>query len=309
MTEISVAFLGPAHTYSHLAAQAVQPDETLLLPCDTIDHVFAAIESRQARCGLVPLFNTSSGLVSDSVVAIVRRLVDRSNPSRVGTPGSLPVPNRSTQARPTAQLCISESLVIAIEHCLVSWGTLASIRVVSSKQQALEQCRHWLDQHLPQAIRIPTDSSAAALSELRRHPEQAAIVSRPATISLAAPLCLESIQDHVENATEFVVVQLDSDQKPILPLRPDRAGCEYLISEVRADSRLAALECPPANLTTLGQWSGRVCHVGVWYEACKRPLATIVSPYQPWTGEVTISPTVTEPTKLARERAWRLGIG
>lgn len=312
MTDISVAFLGPAHTYSHLAAQAVQPDETLLLPCETIDQVFAAIESRQARCGLVPLFNTSSGLVSDSVVAIVRRLVDSSKSSRVGTLGSLPVPNRSTQARPTAQLCISESLVIAIEHCLVSWGTLSSIRVVSSKQQALEQCRQWLDQHLPQAIRIPTDSSASALSELRRHPEQAAIVSRPATLSLAAPLCLEAIQDQVKNATEFVVVQLDSDQKPILQLqpdRPDRARCEYLISEVRADSHLAALECPPANLTTLGQWSGRVCHGGVWYKACKRPLATIVSQYQPWTGEVTISPTATEPTKLVKERAWRLGIG
>ncbi|MDP1561078.1 MAG: prephenate dehydratase domain-containing protein [Pirellulaceae bacterium] len=312
MTDISVAFLGPAHTYSHLAAQTVQPDETLLLPCDTIDHVFAAIESRQARCGLVPLFNTSSGLVSDSVVAIVRRLVDSSNPSGVGSPGSLQVPKTLSQDRPTAQLCISESLVIAIEHCLVSWGTLSTIRVVSSKQQALEQCRQWLDEHLPQATRIPTDSSAAALNELRRHPEQAAIVSRPATISLAAPLCLESIQDQVENATEFVVVQLDSDQKPILQLQPDRpnqARCEYLISEVRAESRIAALEYPAANLTTLGQWSGRVCHGGVWYEACKRPLEIIVSPYQPWTGEVTISPNMTEPTKDANQRAWRLGIG
>lgn len=306
MTDISVAFLGPAHTYSHLAAQTVQPDGALHLPCETIDQVFAAIETRQARCGLVPLFNTSSGLVSDSVVAIVRRLSALSAAGPVDTRELSTVP-----IRPTAQLSISASMVVAIEHCLVSWGTLDSIRVVSSKQQALEQCRHWLGQHLPDAERVATDSSAAALHELQRHPEHAAIVSRPASRSLAAPLCLMAIQDQVENATEFVVVQLDADPKPVLDLSlqgPTRDRFEYLIAEVDAEGRETVWQPTQTHAATLGPWSGRVCHGGVWYEARKRPLARMLEPHQPWTGELTGSCDPAA-TKSAPHRVWRLGIG
>ena len=219
----------------------IQPDERLLRPCDTIDQVFAAIESRTAQCGLVPLFNTTSGLVSDSVVAIVRRLVggvdgvvssqrsvldEERRPLRLANVGL---------AVPTTQLCISESMVVSIQHCLVSWGTLGSIRRVSSKWQALEQCQQWLDQNLPEAARMATDSSAAALADLQCHPEHAAIVSRSAAVSLQAPLCVEAIQDQSENATEFVVVQLDAERKPILRLRQAAsrsARFEYLITEV-----------------------------------------------------------------------------
>jgi prephenate dehydratase len=348
VTAISVAFLGPAHTYSHLAAQMIQPDERLLRPCDTIDQVFAAIESRTAQCGLVPLFNTTSGLVSDSVVAIVRRLVGRVG-GVVGSQRSILEAERRTPGLPsdglvvpTTQLCISESMVVSIQHCLVSWGTLASIRTVSSKQQALEQCQKWLDKNLAHAVRIATDSSAAALADLKNHPAQAAIVSRSAALSLQAPLCVEAIQDQMENATEFVVVQLDAEWKPILRLRQEEDSpvrCEYLIAELATESlgpsherteviqaagsqtrslaeesRLAPGVSPPGSLT-LGPWSGRVYWEGGWYEACKRPISELLPADRPWTGQLAVpaepaSPATTATTATtATGRRWRLGMG
>lgn len=310
VTEISVAFLGPAYTYSHLAAQLVQPDSALLLPCDTIDQVFAAIESRQARCGLVPMFNTSSGLVSDSVVAIVRRLVRHMEPEELALPEAALELDPEDWRCPTSQLCISESIDVAIQHCLVSWGSLSSVREVSSKQQALEQCRRWLDQHLSGAARIAKESSATALLDLRHHPEQAAIVSRAAAAALAAPLCLEDIQDQTENSTEFVVVQLDSERKPVLPVRRDWATneCfEYLISEVSGTGPESDSSNHLVN-ETRGGWSGRLFWEGVWYEASKRPLTQRLGQDQPWTGE--ISPAASSSSaKAGPVRTWRLGIG
>jgi prephenate dehydratase len=320
VTTISVAFLGPALTYSHLAAQTVQSDDARLVPCDTIDQVFAAIETRRARCGLVPLFNSSSGLVSDSVVAIVRRLVGSTSDVATFSPISLK-PAALRSAAPTTQLCISASLIIPIQHCLVSWGERAGIRQVSSKQQALDQCRHWLDQNLPHAERLATDSSSAALHDLRQQPHQAAIVSRPAAISLAAPLCVESIQDQSENATEFVVVQLDAEDKPVLtfPLAnvTNTTSFEYVISLCAEGAPTTVTDTPGSPISMVdsasgvsptGSWSGGLFFHSVWFEVCKRPIETPLAGHLPWTGQLPSLANWPEGGPRTDSRSWRLGI-
>lgn len=190
-----VAFLGPDWTYSHLAVQEFQPEVSLQFPCDTIDHVFATILSGKARCGLVPIHNTTSGLVSDTADSILRRLL-----------GIDAVPDQVWWKRP---LCISGSLSQSVSHCLVGWGTLSSVQTVVSKQQAMDQCQNWLAHHLPSAQRKAADSSAGALPGLKQATTVAAITSRQAANASGIPILASDIQDQQGNRTEFVVVQRD----------------------------------------------------------------------------------------------------
>jgi prephenate dehydratase len=329
VSTLTVAYLGPAHTYSYLAAKQLQGRVDLLKSCDTIDQVFGAIETGQAGCGVVPLYNTSSGLVSDSALAILRRLLARTSGDWANRP---PEPTQ-----PLAQLCISDSFWLPIQHCLVSWGDLKSIRLVSSKQQALEQCRAWLAKHLPTATRVATDSSAAALPDLADHPDHAAIVSRPAADSLEAPLLLPAIQDQTGNATEFVVVQKDHETKPLTrrwgawsgPLatlgipasdaiaawaqgtarQPAGGSCresapdqppefeahyEYWLAESASDGPAGD---PPLGPT--GCWSGKLVWGRRQYWVDKRSTPQPLDAHEPWTAERSLG----HPPR----RAWRLG--
>lgn len=304
------------------------------LPCQTIDEVFAAIEEGLATVGVVPLYNASSGVVSDTGVAILRRLLAardaerdaqrdagqemQSDASREAGPFGV----RPFGVGPRAQLCISECFPVAVEHCLVSWGTPATIRTVLSKQQALEQCRGWLGQHLPGATRLATDSSAAALSELSGRPEQAAIVSRLAAQQMLGAWVVEGIQDQRDNVTEFAVVQLDARSKPAVPpassVQRPRTAHETGGSIAQADvpwyefvmvaasttgstmapvaTSVAAPSGLGAGLLDLSEWVGELQYQGASYRLCKRRMPVGLSSSQPWTAAQPGPP-----------RQWRLG--
>ncbi len=306
------------------------------LPCQTIDEVFAAIEEGLATVGVVPLYNASSGVVSDTGVAILRRLLAAQDSERdagqemqsdasrdTGPPGVGPLGVGPLGVGPRAQLCISECFPVAVEHCLVSWGTPATIRTVLSKQQALEQCRGWLGQHLPEATRLATDSSAAALSELSGRPDQAAIVSRLAAQQMSGAWVVEGIQDQRDNVTEFAVVQLDARSKPLVPppassvQRPrnkhetsgsigpaDALWYEFvMVAESTAGSTIAPAATAVAAPTGLGagllgfsEWVGELQYQGASYRLCKRRLPFGLSSSQPWTAAQPGPP-----------RQWRLG--
>ncbi len=289
-----------------------------LLPCQTIDEVFAAIEEGLATVGVVPLYNASSGVVSDTGVAILRRLLAARALERDAGQEMRPAAGRDAVplgAGPRAQLCISECFPVAVEHCLVSWGTPATIRTVLSKQQALEQCRGWLGQHLPGATRLATDSSAAALSELSGRPEQAAIVSRLAAQQMAGAWVVEGIQDQRDNATEFVVVQLDARSKPLVPLpvsgvhspRPPHDASDsqaataarwYEFVMLVASATVSIAEPAGSGVGALGfsEWIGELQYQGACYRLCKRRLPFGLSASQPWTA-----------AQLGPPRQWRLG--
>lgn len=194
-----VACLGPQLTFSHLAALQIQTNPDRLLDCPTIDAVFAAIVGGQADVGIVPLRNSSSGLVRDTADSIARRLLGFS------PHGNLAIPSVNWQT----PLCVQGSLTYAVKHCLVGWGDLPNVQTVVSKSQALQQCSDWLSNHLPRAAQIASESSAAALQDLANTPNSAAIASREAAQSANIPIIAADIQDDPDNETEFVIVGID----------------------------------------------------------------------------------------------------
>src|SRR5690606_29949109 len=117
-----VAYLGPEHTFSHIAAITRFGNSAELVPVGSIAAVFDEVEQGLAQYGMVPLENSTDGRVSDTLEGFAR--------SSVRICGEVP---------------------LTIHHALLGQGLRSKIRQVASKPQALSQCRNWLAKHLPQA--------------------------------------------------------------------------------------------------------------------------------------------------------------
>jgi len=80
------------------------------------------------------------------------------------------------------------------------------VRKVLSKDIALAQCRGWLSRHLPHAVLVETESTAAAVEVVAREPQgQVAVASATAAESRGVPILARGIQDRRDNATRFFV--------------------------------------------------------------------------------------------------------
>ena len=62
-----VAYLGPVGSYTHQAAESRFGAMSEYLPINTISAVFNALESKQARYGVVPIENNTNGIVGECI--------------------------------------------------------------------------------------------------------------------------------------------------------------------------------------------------------------------------------------------------
>ncbi len=174
---ISVAFLGPEGTFTHVAAYDIFGHAARYLPGRTISSVFAAVETGRANCGVVPIENSSEGAVRETLDMFV-----------------------------TSELEIMSEEVLQIHLNLLGLDPDAEIQRVCSKPIALAQCRNWLAEHLPNAERIETASTAQAAREAADDANTAVVAHE----MVARLYGLEALQSHIEdverNVTRFLVI-------------------------------------------------------------------------------------------------------
>ncbi len=265
-----IAYLGPEHTFSHIAAIEQFGAAADLVPVATIAAVFEEVEQGTAAYGIVPLENSTDGRVTDTLECFAR--------SHVSICGELP---------------------LTIHHCLVGLGPRAKIRRVESKPQALSQCRNWLARHLPHAECHPVASTAEAAHTAADDPTIAAIASAQAATQYGLEVLVANIEDNKDNVTRFAVIgrepadKTGSDKTALMleishepgaladamaVFKRNRlnmtwiesfpvAGCrgrylffiEFLAhaSEARAKKALAALEKKAQKLVVLGSYASR----------------------------------------------------
>lgn len=186
---LRVAFLGPQGTFSHLAARETFGGEAELLPEASIPDVFAAVERGEADHGVVPVENTTEGVVTQTLDTFVE-----------------------------SELPICAEVVLPIALCLLSRsGRLEDVRRVASHPQPLAQCRTWLDRELPRAERLELASTVAAAELAAREPDVAAVGSRLAADLLGLQVAAAGIQDRRDNSTRFLVVG---------GRQPEASGCD-----------------------------------------------------------------------------------
>lgn len=174
---VRAAYLGPANTFSHLAASHRFGFTADLVPLGSIAAVFESVDRGDSQFGVVPLENSTDGRVSDTLECF-----------------------STTQAR------ICGELPLRIHHCLLGAGPRSKVRVVCSKPQALSQCRNWLAQHLPKAEVRPMASTVEAATQAKNDPTVAAIASERAAAQLGLALLAKNIEDQQDNITRFAVI-------------------------------------------------------------------------------------------------------
>jgi len=176
--EIHVAFLGPAGTFTHEAAQAMCGPGARYDACSTIDAVFDAVRQKDAPAGVVPIENSTEGSVTQALDCLLE-----------------------------GDVMIAGEIVLDITHCLASHAdALSEVERVYSHPQALAQCRRWLAESVGQARLVDSPSTAAAVRHAAADHHGAAIGSRFAAALHGVPVLREGIQDVEHNATRFALL-------------------------------------------------------------------------------------------------------
>ena len=172
-----MAYLGPAYSYSHLAAIHRFGQSVELVPVGSIAAVFEEVNRRHADFGLVPIENSTDGRVADTLDMFAR----------------LPV-----------RIC--GEVQLRIHHNLLGSCPRAEVEEVYSKPQALSQCRNWLARHLPAARPIEVTSTATAAQLAQDKPGAAAIASLQAGVHYGLDVLAANIEDNDGNLTRFAVI-------------------------------------------------------------------------------------------------------
>ncbi len=180
---IRVAFLGPEGTYAEQAALALCKLENLsepeLIPYKGLRTVIEQLASNNCEAAVVPVENSVEGGVTTTLDSLW------SHP----------------------RLCIRRALVLPIQHALFSSGKLGKISEVLSHPQALAQCSEWLAKNLPNAIQLPTSSTAEAVRMVSGSNFRAAISSQKAGKKAGLNSLAFPINDIAGNRTRFLMLE------------------------------------------------------------------------------------------------------
>jgi chorismate mutase/prephenate dehydratase len=225
---LRVAYLGPEATFTHAAARQQFGLSADLLPERTVASVFQQVERGRADFGVVPLENSTEGMVGSTLDTLM-----------------------------DSELGISAEIVLAVEQCLLLRPGLdpACVRRVYSHPHALGQCRNWLSTHLPGAESVECSSTADAARMAKGDGAGAALAS-----GLAAPLyglevARHGIQDQRANFTRFLVVgrnlppSTGRDRTTLLLQAPDGPGALLHLLEplARRGLNLSRIESHPTR--------------------------------------------------------------
>ncbi len=173
-----VAYLGPAGTFSQMAALRQFGHAAELVPCLSIAEVFRMVTSGSVSYGIAPVENSTEGGVSQTQEALLAH-----------------------------DLSICGEIALRIHHQLLSNASaLGEVRRVYGHAQSLGQCRHWLDAHLPHAERVPVSSNGEGARLAAEAEDAVAIAPEVAAQLYQLQILAANIEDEAHNTTRFVVL-------------------------------------------------------------------------------------------------------
>ena len=177
---VRVAYLGPAGTFSEQAALQYFGTSIEHVPCVSIDEVFRATAAGSASFGVVPVENSTEGVVSRSLDLLLN-----------------------------SPLHIVGEVSLMVRHNLLRLtDSLENIEVIFAHPQALAQCHGWLTTHLPHVERRAASSNAEGARLASTNPAWAGIASDRAATQFALHTAAHAIQDDAFNRTRFAVICL-----------------------------------------------------------------------------------------------------
>jgi chorismate mutase/prephenate dehydratase len=198
--ELTVVYLGPPATHTHLACIERFGDSIRALPKESIQEVFEDVEREKVNFGVVPIENSTEGVV-----------------------------NRTLDMFIDSEVKICGEILIRISHDLLSLGGESKeIEKIYSHPQALGQCRQWLRKKFPHVPLIETASTAKAAQMTTEDPKAAAIASSFAAHLYGLKAIESQIEDYLHNYTRFLVLGRQSGERT----GRDRTSLLFSISDL-----------------------------------------------------------------------------
>jgi chorismate mutase/prephenate dehydratase len=220
---MTIAYFGPEATFTHQAAIKKFGSSLNYSPHKTIADVFTEVSKGRADYGVVPVENSTEGMVTHTLDMFVE-----------------------------SELKIVSQIVLRIQQCLISNSRIDQIKKIYSHPQPIAQCRQYLQLHLPQAEIIETSSTTRAAELATGQGGTAAIASALAAERYGLKILEKDIQDSSSNATRFFVLgrqcspPTNHDRTSLMLSIADRVGAlhraltpfnKYKLNMTRIESR------------------------------------------------------------------------
>jgi len=175
---LTVAYWGPLASNTHVAARRRFGSMAELLGASSVAEVFAQVERREADFGVVPVENSTEGVIAHSLDMF--RQYD---------------------------LHICAETFVPIQHNLLSKApSLDAVKRVYTMFQATGQCRNWIDQNLRHAELVEAGTTARGAELAAADPETGAIANLAAAELYGLNILAEHIEDNPRNRTRFWVI-------------------------------------------------------------------------------------------------------
>ncbi|MGQ9702869.1 MAG: prephenate dehydratase [bacterium] len=182
---LKVAYLGPKGTFTHLAGLEYFGDSTNFIPKNDIKDIFDEVERDKANYGIVPVENSTAGVVTHTLDMFLE-----------------------------SELNISAETVLKISLALVSQtGKISEIKKICSHSHAIAQCKGWLTKNLPNCPVVYTSSTASAAKMAYKDPFVGAIVSEVAAKIYNLEIVESKIEDNTHNFTRFLIIGKQIQEK------------------------------------------------------------------------------------------------
>ena len=202
----TVAYLGPEGTFTQMAARNHFGSSAAFIACMSVADCFDAIERKQANFCVVPIENSTEGVISLTIELL-------------GT---------------KKQRIIGEQELL-VEHCLLANKLVEydQITTIYGHPQALGQCQHWISEHIPNATIEPVASNSQGASLATTVDNSACIAAKINADIYSLQVLAERVEDIVGNKTRFVVIgDLDvapttSDKTALIFATPHTPGALF----------------------------------------------------------------------------------
>ncbi|MFA5199347.1 MAG: prephenate dehydratase [Candidatus Omnitrophota bacterium] len=208
---LKIAYLGPAASFSNLAAIKKFGSQVEYVNCNSIAEVFMEVEKGSSDYGVVPIENSIEGAVSHTLDVFV-----------------------------DSELKICSQIILEITHNLLANCPKNKITTVYSNPYVFGQCRIWLQKNLPNARLVDVSSTTRAAEIANKERNSAAIASLLASKIYGLKVLASDIQDSLHNITRFLVIgrnavnKTGNDKTSLLLSIKDHVGALYeLLSPFR----------------------------------------------------------------------------
>ncbi|RXJ54481.1 chorismate mutase [Candidatus Marinarcus aquaticus] len=199
----NIAFLGPEGSFTHQAAEMRFGAMSSYISIGSIKGVFREVSTKKAKFGVIPIENSSNGIVSDTINCLTNY-----------------------------NLKIIAEVILDIHHTLATTcDKVSDIKKIYSKDIAFEQCSKFLENFgLDEVEHIPIESTTKAAKLALAEPNAAAICSHVGAKMYSLPILFENIEDKDNNKTRFFIIsdfenaQSGNDKTSILAKLPNTPG-------------------------------------------------------------------------------------